>query len=237
MHGLFARTGAADAERERGAGVLWTATDRDLYYFTWRPHTDRIVLPSRAGADRDYSARRASFAVACRGGEAAGKTPRQLGGQLTRAYSKYLNNAQVTVTLSEIAGLDVYVGGEVGKPSMLPIPGELTLSQSIAEAGGFLRGANTEQVLIIRRTGNGHYHTLQANVEKVLSNEAAEVYLRPHDIVYVPKTKIALADKFVEEYINEIVPHAVGAGLGFGYSLGGVFPTATAVGVTAPTSK
>ena len=54
---------------------------------------------------------------------AAGKTPGQLSRELTRAYGRYLNDAELTVTLSESAGLAVYVGGEVAKPTMLPIKG------------------------------------------------------------------------------------------------------------------
>lgn len=149
---------------------------------------------------------------------AAGKTPRQLAKELTRAYGKFLNDVEVTVTLSEIAGLSVYVGGEVAKPTMLSIKGELTLTQSIAEAGGYLSGANREQVLILRQTADNHYRTMQANPEKILRNEAEEIYLRRHDVVFVPKTQIAKIDLFVDQYINQIVPKQVG--MGFGYSLG-----------------
>ena len=146
---------------------------------------------------------------------AAGKTPEQLAGELTRAYDKFLENADVTVTLSESAGLSVYVGGEVARPAMEPIRGELTLLQSIAQAGGFLPTGNREQVLIIRQTTDGRYRTLQANAEQVLRNEAGEIYLRRHDIVYVPKTEIAKADQFVDQYINQIVPRSVNAVFGY----------------------
>lgn len=159
---------------------------------------------------------------------AAGKTPGQLAKELTRAYGKFLNDAAVTVTLSESAGLAVYVGGEVARPAMLPMKGELTLSQSIAQAGGFLATANKEQVLIVRQTADGHYRTLQANAEQVLRNEAKETYLRRHDVVYVPKSPIAKVDQFVSQYINEIIPHAVNTVFSFGYQ----FPSVTGGGTT-----
>jgi protein involved in polysaccharide export with SLBB domain len=149
---------------------------------------------------------------------AAGKTPRLLAKELAGAYGKYLNDAEVTVTLSDSAGLSVYVGGEVAKPTMLSMKGELTLSQSIAQAGGFLPGANREQVLIVRQTADNHYRTMQANPEQILRNEAEEIYLRRHDVVYVPKTQIAKIGLFVDQYINQVIPRAVG--MGFGYSLG-----------------
>jgi hypothetical protein len=81
---------------------------------------------------------------------------------------------------------------------------------------------NKQQVLIIRQTGDGHYRTLQANAEQVLRNEAGEIYLRRHDIVYVPKTEIAKVDQFVDQYINQIIPRSVNAVFGYqGISGGG----------------
>jgi len=151
---------------------------------------------------------------------AAGKTPEQLAGELTRAYDKFLENADLTVTLSESASLSVYVGGEVARPAMVPIRSELTLLQSIAQAGGFLPTGNREQVLIIRQTTDGRHRTLQANAEQVLRNEAGEIYLRRHDIIYVPKTEIAKADQFVDQYINQIVPRSVNAVFGYQFIQG-----------------
>jgi protein involved in polysaccharide export with SLBB domain len=163
---------------------------------------------------------------------AAGKTPAQLAKELTRAYSKYLNDVEMTVTLSESAGLSVYVGGEVTKPGVLSMKGELTLTQSIAEAGGYLATANKGQVLIVRQTADNHYRTMQADPELILRNEAEEIYLRRHDVVFVPKTRIAKIALFIDQNINQIIPKAVG--MGFGYSLGmlggaGGGATATAV--------
>jgi hypothetical protein len=33
-----------------------------------------------------------------------------------------------------------------------------------------------------------------------------DIYLMPYDIVYVPKSNIARVNKFVDEYINRVVP-------------------------------
>lgn len=50
-----------------------------------------------------------------------------------------------------------------------------------------------------------------------MSNKAGEVYLRPRDIVYVPKTWIARTARIVDQYVSRIIPHSLGSG--FGYSL------------------
>ena len=149
---------------------------------------------------------------------AAGKSPPRLAAELTRAYSKFLNDAEMTVSLTASADRPVYVGGEVPKPSVLSIKDELTLTQSITQTGGFLATANKHQVLIIRQTPDKHYRTMQIDAERILRNEGDEIYLRRHDIVYVPKTEIAKVATFVDQYINQIIPRQVG--IGFGYSLG-----------------
>jgi protein involved in polysaccharide export with SLBB domain len=149
------------------------------------------------------------------------KTPQQLSEELTRSYSRFLENADVTVTLDTSASLAVYVGGEVSKPSIVPIKGELSLLQSIAEAGGFRDTANRQQVLILRQTSDGKFRTFQKNAIEVLQNETPELYLAQHDVVYVPKSAIAQVDQFVDQYINQIIPHAVNGVFSLQDSIGG----------------
>lgn len=148
---------------------------------------------------------------------AAGKTPVELSKELTRLYGRVLDRPDITVSVTASAGMTVYVAGEVKSPSQLPLKSDLTLLQSITEAGGFLSTANKEQVLVIRRTPDGHFRTYQQNVEAVLKNEAGQLYLRRHDIVYVPKTQIARADEYVEQHINSILPHALTGIFGYQY--------------------
>ena len=166
---------------------------------------------------------------------AADKTPEFFAKELARAYGRYVENAEITVNVEESAALVVYVGGEVAKPTILPIKGELTLLQSITQAGGFLSTANKEQVLIVRQTAYGGYRTLQANAEQVLHNDADEVYLRQHDVVFVPKSTIAKVDQFVDQYLSQVVPRWVFTTLGFGYQLNGVAGGGTTI--VSPTSR
>lgn len=148
---------------------------------------------------------------------AAGKTPTQLADELGHMYAKQLDRPDITVSVTSSASMVVYVGGDVTKPAQLPIKGQLTLLQSIDEAGGFLNSANKEQVLVLRKTPDGRYRTLQVNVENVLKNQSAELYLQRHDIIFVPKTQIARVDQFVDQYINSIIPHAITGVFGYQY--------------------
>lgn len=161
---------------------------------------------------------------------AAGKTPTQLGDELTHMYNRVLDRPDLTVSVTSSAGMVVYVGGEVTKPGQVPIKGELTLLESIDDAGGFMNSANKEQVLILRKTPDGHYRTLQQNVDQVLTNQSGELYLQRHDIIFVPKTQIARVDQFVDQYINSIIPHSITGIFGYQY----LRTTAPSVNATPP---
>ena len=46
------------------------------------------------------------------------------------------------------------------------------------------------------------------------SDLAQDIYLKPYDIVYIPKTSIANVNLWIEQYMNRMVPR-----IGFLYSL------------------
>ena len=146
---------------------------------------------------------------------AAGKTVPRLRQELANSYGKLLNGADVSVAVTDIASQTVFIGGEVKQPSMQSARGQLTLLEAIDAAGGFTPGANQQQVLILRAGPDGHFKAVQQNVAAVLHNEAGEIYLHRHDIVYVPKSQIARVDQFIDQYVNQIIPHATSAVFGY----------------------
>src|SRR3989304_5321030 len=74
-------------------------------------------------------------------------------------------------------------------------------------------------VLILRNSGSQKPEIVKIDMKRVMKNKEKDVYLKPYDIVYVPKTPIAKADKFVDQYINQIIPRNIGIGFGFVYDL------------------
>lgn len=145
-----------------------------------------------------------------------GKTTRELDAELTAQYDQRLPaHPDVTVTVDQMTGMVVYVGGEVKYPTFVQIKGSLTLLQSISVVGGLLPTANYNQVILLREGNNGHFHAYQIDSDLALHNQADEVYLRSHDVIFVPKTQIAQLDEYVEEYINEIVPRFVTTNFGY----------------------
>ena len=138
-----------------------------------------------------------------------GRTLRELDAEFTADYRELVPSADITISLSQASGMSVYLGGEVRLPSQQPLHGSLTILQAITMAGGFLDTAQKTQVLLLRKQADGNFRVYELDVEKILAYEAPEVYLNRYDIVYVPKSKIAEANLYVEQYINRMVPRAI----------------------------
>lgn len=137
---------------------------------------------------------------------AAGLTPAALDAVLTTAYAKYYRNPRVTVSVRTFANLNVYVGGEVGTPGLLPLSGQMTALQAVVRAGGFRDSAKMDSVILLRKGADGRAVASRLNLKAAINKGLPDVSLDPFDVVYVPKKFIAKADQFVKEYIRDLLP-------------------------------
>lgn len=144
-----------------------------------------------------------------------GKTPAELQKLVEAEYNKILPASDATLSVTEIQGRAVYIGGEVRQPSLQSVKGQLTLVQGVMSAGGFRETANYEQVVLLRKQDDGAFAAYLVNVNKVLSEGSPDVYLRDRDIVYVPKTGIARFGEFIDQYVNNVVPEWVRTTFGY----------------------
>lgn len=151
--------------------------------------------------------------------DAAGLQPSELERVLTEKYSVIFHQPEIAVIVKEFAGQKVYVGGEVISPSVIPVNRNTTVLQAILNAGGFKESAALESIIIISRGAENQPVVRKVNLGKALSGESPgnDIFLMPFDIVYIPKSFIANANKFVDQYINKIVPDFITAG--FSYSI------------------
>ena len=152
---------------------------------------------------------------------ASGLTGSQLDEVLTKEYAKYLENYEISVIVREYSGLKVYVGGEVVSPKFVSLKGNMSILQSVFAAQGFKETAKPENVILIRKGPDNRPVAMVVDLAAVVSGEHIEndIYLMPSDIVYVPKTFIAKAGKFVDQYLRRVLflDHLFE---GVGYALG-----------------
>lgn len=118
---------------------------------------------------------------------AAGSTPEELRARLTEAAGKLITDPDVTVVVKEIHSRNVYITGNIAKPSTYPMNGEMTVLQLIAVSGGLLDWAHSKDIKIIR-TENGKQRVFQFNYKDFLEQRrpADNIVLKPGDTVVVP---------------------------------------------------
>jgi len=155
--------------------------------------------------------------------QAAGLTPMQLWYYLSKRYEALLDREDITVTMKSFATTakteSVYVGGEVPLSKVLELTPGMTVVQAIYAAGGLRESANTETILVLRKLYAAQHQVLTVNVEDVLEGRVSDVTLEDRDVVYVPKTSIAKANQYVDQYLNRIVPRWVTSAFAFTYPL------------------
>ncbi|MBI3802502.1 MAG: polysaccharide biosynthesis/export family protein [Nitrospirae bacterium] len=85
--------------------------------------------------------------------QAGGMTPAVLRDAISKRLEKFVEVSGVTVIVKEINSSKVSVLGQVKKPGIYPLRGDLTVLDAIAMAEGFNEFAATERLVIIRKNG------------------------------------------------------------------------------------
>ena len=119
--------------------------------------------------------------------QAAGMTPMQLAEVIGDKLKKYVNNPQVTVSVTEINSRRVFVAGEVTRPGAFPLLPNMTVLQALTSAGGFTQFARIKGVYVLRMEG-GQQVKHAFNYKDVVTGRKAEgnIQLQPGDTIIVP---------------------------------------------------
>jgi polysaccharide export outer membrane protein len=119
--------------------------------------------------------------------------------------AKFLRDPVVTVTVVE-SGARAYIGGEVENPGFVSLAKPMSAIQGILERGGFGRGADMTRVTIISHV-EGKSVVRELNLRRDEKDGAPlEESLSPDDVVFVPKTGIAAANAWVEQWVDGLTP-------------------------------
>ncbi|HNT34959.1 MAG TPA: polysaccharide biosynthesis/export family protein [bacterium] len=151
---------------------------------------------------------------------AAGKTPAELSETILAQYEPLLKDPRATLVVTGFSIQKLYVGGEVIAPGVIPLNkfGQTTVLQAISHSGGFRETADPRSVIVIRRAPGSETVIKKLNLTAVLKGETLEddIPLQALDVIYVPKTFIAEADKFVEQHVRQLVPVDLQAAFTYG---------------------
>jgi polysaccharide export outer membrane protein len=113
--------------------------------------------------------------------------------------------------------INVYVGGEVMRPGLLPLNGELTVMAAVIQAGGLKETAKSNTVMLVRNNGDGAPLVKKLRLDDAVRGRPDTV-LQPFDVVFVPRSTISRVDRFVDQYIRQVLPVSLTSG--FSYIMG-----------------
>jgi polysaccharide export outer membrane protein len=103
-----------------------------------------------------------------------------------RLADGYLNNPIVSLTVVELNSLTLTVSGMVLKSGNIKFTPGMTITEVIAQSGGFSPMARRNMVKVVRQV-DGAKHTYKLPVEKISEGERPNFPMMPGDEVFVPE--------------------------------------------------
>ena len=133
--------------------------------------------------------------------DAAGMTAEQLEAKIAERLSSYLQNPDVTVSITDMNGQPVTVLGSVKSPGVQQVQGRKTLMEVVSQAGGLnpdagyaIRIARLKErgeipLANVTEDETGQYWVAEVGVREVLDGEAPakNIPVKPDDVITVPK--------------------------------------------------
>jgi protein involved in polysaccharide export with SLBB domain len=140
--------------------------------------------------------------------------------------SRYKSDLTVTIGIEDSMVRVVYVDGEVGHPGAYPVSPDMTLLKAVTVAGGVINTGDLSRVILIHRNSQNDVYVYVTNLKDFIEAGAKnnDLAVLSQDIVVIPKTAVAIADQWVDQYITGILPFS--RSVGYSYTYGTVKPLA-----------
>ncbi|MFO7535121.1 MAG: polysaccharide biosynthesis/export family protein [Kiritimatiellia bacterium] len=138
---------------------------------------------------------------------AAGFLPSGLQQDLAGRYSKLIDKPEVAVIVRDMTNGLVFVGGAVTTPGQVAMEPRFTALDAVMKAGGFNAEMAAIRKVVVIRVVDGHYVGYPLDFEKVMKGDrTVPFYLKSRDIVFVPRTRIADMNTWVDQHISKMIP-------------------------------
>ena len=147
--------------------------------------------------------------------QAGGLTAPQLAEVITKRSSVSLRDPKVAVNVRTLNPTRVFVGGEVFKPGFVTYTSGLTAVQAVMQVGGWKDTADLEEVVLLQKVSesSNEYRPSKINLGKVVEqgDTKADIILGPSDVLVIPKTGIAKANLWMQQYVINMIPIRISA--------------------------
>ncbi len=114
------------------------------------------------------------------------------------AYTGYLHDPQVAVSLKDFEHPYFVAGGEVGRPGKYELRTETSLIEAVQIAGGFTHEAKHSQVVLFRRVNDDLVEARLFNLKQMLKDKklSEEPQVHPGDLIFVPQNSISKIERY-----------------------------------------
>lgn len=127
-----------------------------------------------------------------------GKTVEQVAEIITKKYTEFIIDPQVSVSLDKAASYRYSIVGDIAQPGVRLMNHRMTVTEAIAEAGGVLTTGDRSKVVVLRRGPDGMLAKIPVNVSDIYKGKAPDTtYLVPGDQILVPGNKLKTFDKIM----------------------------------------
>lgn len=125
-----------------------------------------------------------------------------------QAASRRLREPIVSVSIAEARAARIVVGGAVQRPGVYPLPARATVLELVMLAGGFSPESRMDQVVVLRQRPGQAALLRTVDLRRFVETGAPEAGLAlvSEDIVFVPRSRIAEIDLWVDQHLNRLLP-------------------------------
>jgi protein involved in polysaccharide export with SLBB domain len=173
--------------------------DRVNVYFPLTPENNEEVLVAPDG----YVALKITGRL-----KANGLSVSQLQDVIKDAAAKNLKTPMVVAALADSRSARIVIGGQVKNPGSYAVTARPTVMEIVMLAGGFLPEGRMNEVVVLRMKPDNTAMLRRIDLQRFISrgdmNE--NITLQPEDMIFVPRSRVAEVNWWIEEYINRNLP-------------------------------
>lgn len=135
--------------------------------------------------------------------------------ELRAAYSRYIVDPQITITVTNVQSQKALVLGEVNSPGVFIVDSTLSVSDALAKAGGITTNGDPQSIIVVEKISQGKATTSVYDYDAVIKRGdlSKDKIVKSGYIVYVPKRGIASVAWYMTN-ISAILSPIIGAETG-----------------------
>ena len=123
---------------------------------------------------------------------------------------------EVVLNLRQSKPRVVHVIGEVVRPGNVEFQPQINVLTAVASAGGMMSTAQPDRVVLIRYHSDGTQSQWLLDLERAVNragHDSAGLSILPGDVIFVPKSGVALANDVVDQFVRRMLPLNIGVGV------------------------